>query len=119
MFPVPETALVLENDPNVTLQEVVSANIVRINVNSAHPPLDNVDVRRAISLAIDRQEMVDAALLGKGAPSSHIPQAYAWSISPEDQPYNTRDVAVRGTEETVMAPRAERIHYCTRADLRS
>lgn len=93
MFPVPETALVLENDANVTLQEVVSANVVRLNVNSAHPPLDNVDVRRAISMAIDRQELVDAALLGKGAPSSHIPEAYAWSIAPEDQPYGTRDVA--------------------------
>lgn len=93
MFPVPETALVLEGDSNVTIQEIVSANVVRINVNSGRPPLDNVDVRRAISLAIDRQEMVDAALLGKGSPSSHIPEGYAWGIAPEDQPYNTRDVA--------------------------
>jgi peptide/nickel transport system substrate-binding protein len=92
MFPVPETALVLAGDSNVTIQEVVSANVVRINVNSGRPPLDNVDVRRAISLAIDRQEMVDAALLGKGAPSSHIPEGYAWGIAPEDQPYNTRNI---------------------------
>lgn len=92
MFPVPETALVLENDPNVSLQEVVSANIVRINVGTGHPPLDNVDVRRAIALAIDRQEMVDAALLGKGAPSSYIPEAYSWSAGPDEQPYSTQDI---------------------------
>jgi peptide/nickel transport system substrate-binding protein len=92
MFPEPETALVLNEDPNVTVQEVVSANIVRLNVNSSHPPLDNVDVRRAIALAIDRQQIVDGALLGQGAPSSHIPEAYGWSIPPSEQAYSTQDI---------------------------
>jgi len=92
MFPEPETALVLAGDSNVTVQEIVSAGVIRLNVNSAKPPLDNVNVRRALALAIDRQEIVDGALLGKGAPSSYIPEAYAWSVAPADTPYMTRDV---------------------------
>jgi peptide/nickel transport system substrate-binding protein len=92
MFPEPESALVLASDSNVTVQEVVSANIIRLNVNSGAAPLDNVDVRRALALGIDRQEIVDGALLGSGAPSSYIPQAYGWSIPPDQAAYQSRDV---------------------------
>jgi len=92
MFPEPETALVLEADPDVTVQEIVSAGVIRLNINSGVPPLDNVNVRRALALAIDRQEIVDGALLGKGAPSSYIPEAYAWSIPASEAAYSTRDV---------------------------
>lgn len=92
MFPTPESALVLESDPNITLAKVTSANIVRLNVNSSRPPLDDVNVRRAMALAIDRQAIVDGALLGQGKPTSYIPEAYAWAPSLEEQPYSTRDV---------------------------
>jgi peptide/nickel transport system substrate-binding protein len=92
MFPEPESALVLAGDSNVTVQEIVSANVIRLNINSAKPPLDNVDVRRALNLAINRQEIVDGALLGSGAPSSYIPQAYGWSVAPDDTPYSKQDI---------------------------
>jgi peptide/nickel transport system substrate-binding protein len=92
MFPTPESVLVLESDSNVTMAEVTSANVVRINVNSSRPPLDNVDVRRAMALAIDRQAIVDGALLGEGKPASYIPEAYAWAVGPDDQPYSTQDL---------------------------
>ena len=92
MFPTAESALVLANDPNVTLAEVTSANIVRLNVNSSRPPLDDVNVRRALALAIDRQAIVDGALLGQGKPTSYIPEAYAWAPTLDEQPYSGRDV---------------------------
>ena len=92
MFPEPETVLVLEGDANISVQDVVSANVIRLNVNCSVPPLDDVNVRRALALAIDRQQIVDAALLGQGAPSSYIPQAYEWSVPPEEAAYGTRDV---------------------------
>jgi len=92
MFAEPESALVLQGNPDVTMQESVSAQVVRINVNSGLPPLDDVRVRRALALAIDRQAVVDGALLGSGAPSSYIPEAYSWSVGPNEQPYQTRDV---------------------------
>lgn len=93
MFPEPETALVLAGDANVTVQEIISANVIRLNINTNIPPLDNVDVRRALNLAINRQEIVDIALLGSGAPSSYIPEAYGWSIPPSEAAYHTQDVA--------------------------
>jgi peptide/nickel transport system substrate-binding protein len=92
MFPTPESALVLQADSNITLAEVTSANVVRLNVNSSRPPLDDVNVRRAMALAIDRQAIVDGALLGQGKPSSYIPEAYAWAPTVDEQPYSTRDV---------------------------
>ena len=38
--------------------------------NSAKPPFDDVRVRRAISLSIDRRRIVDAALAGYGKPAA-------------------------------------------------
>ena len=92
MFPGPETVLALAGNSDITVQEVVSANVIRLNVNSAKPPLDIVDVRRALNLGIDRQEIVDGALLGSGSPSSYIPQAYGWSIPASEAAYSQRDV---------------------------
>ena len=38
-------------------------------LNSSRPPLDVKEVRQAISCAIDRQELIDTALLGEGVPT--------------------------------------------------
>jgi peptide/nickel transport system substrate-binding protein len=37
-----------------------------LNMNNERPPFDNPDVRRAIGLAIDPQELIDTVLLGTG-----------------------------------------------------
>ena len=38
-------------------------------LNSSRPPLDIKEVRQAISCAIDREELIDSALLGEGVPT--------------------------------------------------
>jgi peptide/nickel transport system substrate-binding protein len=78
MFPSAESALQLRRDPSVKMVEVNSTNVLRLNVNTGAAPFDNVDVRRALSLALDREQMVKGALLGAGATSAQVPPAYAW-----------------------------------------
>jgi peptide/nickel transport system substrate-binding protein len=93
MFPTPETALVLESEPNVELRAVPTAQTFQINMGSDEPPLDDVRVRRAIALSIDREELVALALLGAGAPTGPFPPGHPWAVPVGEQPYYQRDVA--------------------------
>lgn len=66
--------------------KVVSKDTMRtyfMFVNNAKPPLDKVEVRQAISYAIDRQEIVDSALEGVAgtAAKSFWPSNYPWSAN--------------------------------------
>jgi peptide/nickel transport system substrate-binding protein len=80
----------IENDPST---EVVSKDTMRtyfMFVNTAKPPLDKVEVRQAISYAIDREELVDSALEGvAGTPAkSFWPSNYPWSANDELEGYS-------------------------------
>jgi peptide/nickel transport system substrate-binding protein len=93
MFPSAESALQLRRDPSVKMVEVNSTNVLRLNVNTGVAPFDNVDVRRALSLALDREQIVKGALLGAGVTSAQVPPAYAWGVKPSDLKYQHYDPA--------------------------
>ena len=44
--------------------------LYRLDLNTDHEPLDNVDVRHALSFAINRDEIVKYVLFGVGSPES-------------------------------------------------
>jgi ABC-type transport system substrate-binding protein len=50
---------IVEADPSLALKEREGLNIFYIGFNNTYPPFDNVKVRQAIALAIDRQRIVD------------------------------------------------------------
>ncbi len=76
--------------------------------NTRRPPFDDVRVRRAISLAIDRQEIVDGYLYGFGTP--------AWGPVPPDVPgYLPPDATGGGLDaaRALMAGRRIRFEMLT------
>ncbi len=91
-------------DPKVAAQvtttnpEIISApgqtsRTFPIWFNIANEPFDDVNVRRAISLASDRQAAVDTVLAGSGKPAGAIPESQIGGFDGSwDLPYNTRDV---------------------------
>jgi peptide/nickel transport system substrate-binding protein len=49
----------VEADPNLVLLPVQNPNVFYLGLSTKFEPLDNVDVRKAIALGIDRQRIVD------------------------------------------------------------
>lgn len=93
MFPSAEGKLQLRGDTAITTVQVSSTNTLRFNLNTNRAPFNNVDVRRAISLALNRAEIVQGALLGEGVPSAQLPPSYTWAPKLADLKYQKHDVA--------------------------
>lgn len=61
--------------------------------NTEREPLNDVRVRQALSLAVDRQAMLDAVLFGEGLVSGPIvPTLGEWSVPVDDLPYYDVDI---------------------------
>lgn len=58
-FPGPEDYATVEADPNLTLLDKPEPNVFYMGFTDTFEPFDNVEVRRAIALGIDRQRIVD------------------------------------------------------------
>lgn len=91
MFPSAETYLSLKDDPDLQIETVSSSNVIRLNI-AGNPPFDDERVRQALALAIDRQEIVDGAMLGAGTPAGYVPPAYEWSTPVAELAHHTQDV---------------------------
>lgn len=93
MFPSAESALQLRNNSSVHVATVPSTNTVRLNVNNSRKPFDNVAVRQAISLALNRQEIVQGAFLGQAVPSAQLPPSTPWAVPLDQLPNQKQDIA--------------------------
>lgn len=57
--PGPDDFAAIQSDPNLQLLNREALNVFYIGMNNTYPPFDNVKVRQAIALSIDRQRIVD------------------------------------------------------------
>lgn len=62
----PLIATLLIDDPNIVLNRAPAIAYHVLQLNAARPPLDILEVRQAISCAVDRQAVLDTAALGEG-----------------------------------------------------
>lgn len=62
----PLIATLLRDDANITLNAVPALAYHVLQLNPARAPMDILEVRQAMSCAIDRQEVLDTASLGEG-----------------------------------------------------
>jgi peptide/nickel transport system substrate-binding protein len=62
----PSVIQALKDDANVKLLETGASNSMTVSMWVDTPPFDNVKVREALKLIVDRQAMLDTVLLGFG-----------------------------------------------------
>jgi peptide/nickel transport system substrate-binding protein len=74
----------LKKEKGVDVHFDASTKIDHLLINNAHAPLDKVEVRRAINMAIDRQAIVNNVTFGAGS--------VAHSFLPENSPFYDKDI---------------------------
>ena len=86
----PATIGTLKANPSITLTKAPGGTAVTIGMFIDTPPFNDVRVRQAMKLVIDRQAIVDTALLGFGIPGNDnpilptSPDAYSSTVLKQD-----------------------------------
>ncbi|MDG4766745.1 ABC transporter substrate-binding protein [Solwaraspora sp. WMMD406] len=76
----PQEAGALRDDPDVELGQVASNDYWYFTCNFDRPPFDDIDVRRALSFAIDREQVAQAAFFDAATPvQSAMPPGNFWA----------------------------------------
>ncbi len=77
----PTMAHMVERDPMLRVLDYPVLFSTAVIFNIRRPPLDDANVRRAISMSINRERIVDAALAGFGIPATGpVPPAHPFAL---------------------------------------
>lgn len=70
--PTPDDFDKIKADANLQFKEREALNVFYIGMTNTHPPFDNVKVRQAVAMAIDRQRIVDNFLPKGSTVATHF-----------------------------------------------
>jgi peptide/nickel transport system substrate-binding protein len=71
----------LQGDPNIQLLPTGAGTSYLFYMQTDTPPFDDVRVRRALKMVVDRQQMIDTVLLGFGEPGNDNPIPPSWPLA--------------------------------------
>lgn len=78
----------LAHVPNIAVKTVPSDVTVFLEINEAKAPFNNLDLRRAVAVALDRSALAQVAYAGSAVPSAYVPPNYSWSTPLASLPYS-------------------------------
>jgi peptide/nickel transport system substrate-binding protein len=78
----PVQMAVLGAKPGVAFVKVPTAVVAGLAINTAHPPLDDVGIRRAIAMSIDRDAISKKVTLGVYPVTNMIQPQFSWAYDP-------------------------------------
>jgi dipeptide transport system substrate-binding protein len=80
-YPNPADLDAIRKDPNVTVLEQPGLNIGYLAYNTTKKPFDDVRVRKAVNMAIDKKAIVAAVYLSTGVPATNPIPPTQWSYN--------------------------------------
>jgi peptide/nickel transport system substrate-binding protein len=80
-FP-PEAYERLSKNPNLNIYKFPSRSYYHIGWNGSRPPFNNAKLRRAMNMAIDREEIIDVLCYGLAKPVNGHFQSWIWAHNP-------------------------------------
>jgi peptide/nickel transport system substrate-binding protein len=84
--PLRDIDTILSQDESIVLVGDSNTNIRMLGFNLRRAPFDNVLVRRAIGMVIDREAVLGPAVFGKGTPTAGFFPAEFWAALPIEIP---------------------------------
>ena len=90
----PATALQLQANPNVEIYQTRNLSYTLLGMNTTREPLNNANVRKAINLLLNRNEIIQGALFGAGVPGGPLSPALAtWALDTDNFSCYKNDIA--------------------------
>jgi dipeptide transport system substrate-binding protein len=86
-FPSPADLPKIKSDPNLTMMTQPGLNIGYLAFNVTKKPLDDVRVRTAINMAIDKKAILTAVYQGAGQPAKNLIPPTMWSYNNDVQDF--------------------------------
>jgi dipeptide transport system substrate-binding protein len=80
-YPNPADLTEIRKDPNIKVLEQPGLNVGYLAYNTTKKPFDDVRVRKAVNMAIDKKAIVDAVFLGSAVPATNPIPPTQWSYN--------------------------------------
>jgi len=116
------TALQLKGKAGVKLSETLELAYTLVGMNASRPPFNNAKVREALNYALNRAEIVQAALFGAGVPGGPLsPALKDWTMDVKEFPCFTPSadkVQALLTEAGIATPVAVTLLVLPRQDIK-
>ncbi len=92
IMPYPNAADVagLKADPNLQVMEQAGLNVAYLAYNTTQKPFDDVRVRKALNMAVNKKAIIDAVFQGAASPAKNPIPPTMWSYNNDiqDDPYD-------------------------------
>ena len=80
-YPAPADIAGLKADPNLTVMDQAGLNVAYLAYNTLQKPFDDVRVRKALNMAIDKKAIIDAVFQGTGVVAKNPIPPTMWSYN--------------------------------------
>jgi dipeptide transport system substrate-binding protein len=89
-YPNPADLDAMKKDPNITILDQAGLNIGYLAYNTTKKPFDDVRVRKALNMAMNKKAIVDAVFLSTGVPAKNPipPSMWSYNDAIKDDEYN-------------------------------
>ena len=89
-YPNPADLDAMRNHPDIEVLEQEGLNVGYLAFNNEKPPFDNVRVRQALNMAVNKEAIIDAVFQGAGTVAKNPipPTIWSYNDAVEDYPYD-------------------------------